>query len=110
MIGKCPHSGAIPYWSYCIWAAFHAYNWAYTALSHAIKSRHGGGGGGAAVATEVAPNWWIGGRYAASLKMKWALTVDLTCEFPEGCRATSAECVLLPCYSIVSSYDHRNAV
>lgn len=40
-----------------------------------------------ALPTQVAPGWWIGGRYAHWLeggdRKRWAATIDLTCEFPE---------------------------
>ena len=44
------------------------------------------------------PGWWIGGRFGDRLKKKWAVTIDLTCEFPEACREVTGEYLLLPCW------------
>eukprot|EP00310_Coccolithus_braarudii_P011056 CAMPEP_0183364624 /NCGR_PEP_ID=MMETSP0164_2-20130417/81078_1 /TAXON_ID=221442 /ORGANISM="Coccolithus pelagicus ssp braarudi, Strain PLY182g" /LENGTH=202 /DNA_ID=CAMNT_0025539961 /DNA_START=66 /DNA_END=674 /DNA_ORIENTATION=- len=93
LIGKSPETGQLPAWSLLVWSAFHLFNWAYTWIHHHLRKSNG-----TAVATEVVPGWWIGGRYGAALKRKWALTIDLTCEFPEGCRSTSAEYLLVPCW------------
>ena len=44
------------------------------------------------------PGWWIGGKFGDRLKKKWAVTIDLTCEFPEACREVTGEYLLLPCW------------
>jgi hypothetical protein len=46
----------------------------------------------------VCPGWWIGGCYAHKLKRKWAVTIDLTVEFPERCIGTTAHYLNLPCW------------
>mmetsp|Transcript_14638 Transcript_14638/g.31365 ORF Transcript_14638/g.31365 Transcript_14638/m.31365 type:complete len:237 (-) Transcript_14638:839-1549(-) len=93
LIGKNDVTGQVPNWSLAVWGAFHLFNWLYTSINLVFFSKHGMG-----IATEVEPGWWIGGRYCVALKKKWALTIDLTCEFPEGCRDTSTEYLLLPCW------------
>mmetsp|Transcript_609 Transcript_609/g.1911 ORF Transcript_609/g.1911 Transcript_609/m.1911 type:complete len:295 (-) Transcript_609:54-938(-) len=93
ILGKHAATGTVPLWSYLLFAGFHAPNWLYTRLQHLADQRRR-----LPAASEVAPGWWVGGRYAAELDRHWAGTVDLTCEFPEGCMASSAEYLLLPCW------------
>ena len=52
------------------------------------------------VASEVVPGWWIGGRYASRLlgNRRWAATIDLTVEFPESCRDTTDNYLLVACW------------
>ena len=80
--------GVVPLWSLVLWGAFHAPTWLYTAVHHALSSKP--------VASEVAPGWWIGGRYAARLGRKWAATVDLTAEFTEGCLGSTRDYLCIP--------------
>jgi len=91
LIGKRA-DGTLPLWSLVVWAAFHAPTWLYTRVHTMMSS--------VPVATEVHPGWWIGGRYAHWLpgKRKWALTIDLTVEFPESCYSESLRYLLLPCW------------
>lgn len=93
LIGKRP-DGRVPLWSHVVWAAFHAPTWLYTAVHTEIGVRLEG----VPVASEVAPGWWIGGRYGARLGKKWAATIDLTVEFPEGCAGSTREYLNLPCW------------
>lgn len=93
LIGKSPTTGAVPVWSYFVFFGFHAPTWLYTSLHH-LKDR----AMKVPVATEVEPGWWVGGRYAAALGKHWAGVVDITCEFPEGCAATTDQYLLLPCW------------
>ena len=94
ILGKDPNTGQVPSWSYVLWAAFFIPTYLYTAL-HAgyADKKHG-----VPVASEVDDAFWIGGRYAAQPKKKWALTIDLTVEFDEGCMDTSDEYLLLRCW------------
>eukprot|EP00929_Paragymnodinium_shiwhaense_P007772 TRINITY_DN111681_c0_g1_i1.p1 TRINITY_DN111681_c0_g1~~TRINITY_DN111681_c0_g1_i1.p1 ORF type:complete len:315 (+),score=65.66 TRINITY_DN111681_c0_g1_i1:45-947(+) len=93
MLGKDPEKGRIPLWSYVCFAGFHAPTWLYTRIQM-IKDRHSR----LAAATEVAPGWWVGGRYAAELGRHWTAVVDLTCEFPEGCADSMSQYLLCPCW------------
>jgi|EP00908_Phaeocystis_cordata_P004573 protein-tyrosine phosphatase len=93
LMGKSPQTGQVPWWSYVAFWGFHLPTWLYTDL-HTRHSVHRG----TPVATEVVPGWWIGGRYGDKLKKKWAVTIDLTCEFPEACRDVTGEYLLLPCW------------
>jgi len=93
ILGKRPTTGEVPLWSYIIYAPFHLPTWLYTYLHTEHSKRNG-----VPVASEVAAGWWIGGRYGAELGKRWAATIDLTVEFPEGCRATTDEYLLLACW------------
>merc|ERR1719473_2452579 len=93
ILGKDLMTGSIPFWSYLLFAAFFAPSWLYTWIHAAISERHG-----VPVASEVVPGWWIGGCFASRLKRRWAATIDLTCEFPEGCRETTDAYLLLRCW------------
>eukprot|EP00928_Gymnodinium_smaydae_P063166 TRINITY_DN46834_c0_g1_i1.p1 TRINITY_DN46834_c0_g1~~TRINITY_DN46834_c0_g1_i1.p1 ORF type:complete len:261 (+),score=58.35 TRINITY_DN46834_c0_g1_i1:113-895(+) len=90
LLGKCEKSGEVPLWSYIMFAGFHFPTWAYTKVT-GMKDKSLN----IAVADEVAPGWWLGGRYAGALGKKWAGIVDLTCEFPEGCVGASSDAYLL---------------
>jgi hypothetical protein len=91
ILGKRHTSGIVPLWSYMVYAPFHLPTWLYTLVHHAVSN--------IPVASEVAPGWWIGGRYARQLgNRRWACTIDLTVEFTEGCRDTSDTYLLLPCW------------
>lgn len=92
-IGKSPTTGAVPKWSYLLYFGFHFPTWMYTRLHHWKDGKMK-----VPAATEVEPGWWVGGRYAAELEKQWAGVVDMTCEFPEECRATTDEYLLLPCW------------
>lgn len=94
VIGKSAVTGQVPLWSLVVWAAFHLPTWLYTL----VHTELGDKGGGVPVASEVAPGWWLGGRYGYRLGRRWACTVDLTTEFPEGCIAHTAEYLLLACW------------
>ena len=93
LIGKDSRTGTVPMWSLILFFAFHLPTWLYTYVHTELQKRDG-----CPVASEVAPGWWIGGRYAAQLRRKWAATVDLTVEFPEGCMATTEAYMLVPCW------------
>jgi len=93
MLGKDPGTGAVPLWSYFLFLGFHGPTWLYTRL-HQLKDKRFR----VAVANEVEPGWWVGGRYAAELGRCWSGTVDLTCEFPEGCAGKTERYLLLPCW------------
>ena len=91
LIGKSAKTGQVPWWSYVIFWGFHLPTWLYTDLHtrHSVST-------GTPVATEVVPGWWIGGRFGDRLKKKWAVTIDLTCEFPEACREVTGPSALPP--------------
>jgi len=91
MCGVCCRQ--IPVWSFLVWPAFHGLNFVYTTV-HSLLVHSAG----SALSSEIAPGWWIGGRYAHYLKKKWALTIDLTCEFAEPCKETSLEYLLIRCW------------
>eukprot|EP00440_Ansanella_granifera_P045189 gb/GFBE01048971.1/.p1 GENE.gb/GFBE01048971.1/~~gb/GFBE01048971.1/.p1 ORF type:complete len:292 (+),score=32.22 gb/GFBE01048971.1/:1-876(+) len=92
-LGKDPERGTIPLWSYVVFFGFHGPTWLYTSWSRRLDRIHE-----VPVASEVEPGWWIGGRYAAELGREFAGTVDLTCEFPEGCITMTEQYLLLPCW------------
>lgn len=92
-VGKSPKTGCVPKWSYLLYFGFHFPTWLYTRLHHWKDAKMK-----VPVATEVEPGWWVGGRYAAELGKSWAGVLDMTCEFPEGCRATTDQYLLLPCW------------
>ena len=60
IIGKDSQSGAVPAWSYVVWFAFHSLNYAYTLVHNQISS--------VPAASEVMPGWWLGGRYAHTMR------------------------------------------
>eukprot|EP00933_Yihiella_yeosuensis_P038128 TRINITY_DN32087_c0_g1_i1.p1 TRINITY_DN32087_c0_g1~~TRINITY_DN32087_c0_g1_i1.p1 ORF type:complete len:295 (-),score=40.06 TRINITY_DN32087_c0_g1_i1:96-980(-) len=93
LLGKDPRNGRVPLWSYGIFMGFHVPTWLYTRLHH-LKDRLYK----VPPATEVEPGWWVGGRYGAELEKQWAGTIDLTCEFPEGCAKTTEQYLLVPCW------------
>lgn len=95
VIGKDHSTGKVPLWSYAVWWPFHLPTWLYTFVHTWHSERHG-----VPVASEVVPGWWLGGRYANRLRRSqpWAGTVDLTVEFDEGCRDSTAEYLLLACW------------
>jgi len=93
MLGKDKETGVVPLWSYLLYPGFHFPTWLYTRI-HRMKDR----AKGIEVATEVAPGWYVGGRYGVELDIQWSGTVDLTCEFPEGCRANTEQYLLLRCW------------
>jgi len=96
VLGKSDVTGTVPWWSYVAWWPFHGFNWLYTFV-HTISSERRG----VPVATEVVPGWWVGGRYAHWLpgrRQQWAATIDLTCEFPEGCIDSTSRYLLLRCW------------
>eukprot|EP00933_Yihiella_yeosuensis_P038155 TRINITY_DN32108_c0_g1_i1.p1 TRINITY_DN32108_c0_g1~~TRINITY_DN32108_c0_g1_i1.p1 ORF type:complete len:253 (+),score=38.95 TRINITY_DN32108_c0_g1_i1:82-840(+) len=80
-LGKDVVTGAIPAWSYFCFFTFHIPTFLYTKVQR-IRDR----GIGVEPADEVAPGWWVGGRYASELGKTWAGNIDLTCEFPELCK------------------------
>mmetsp|Transcript_126412 Transcript_126412/g.393427 ORF Transcript_126412/g.393427 Transcript_126412/m.393427 type:complete len:252 (-) Transcript_126412:108-863(-) len=103
ILGKDEVTGEVPAWSYILFAGFHFPTWLYTRIRH-LHDRFLG----IAAADEVAPGWWLGGRYGGELGRRWAGIVDLTCEFPEGC----APCVhgaylLLRCWDGVPPTAHQ---
>ena len=56
------------------------------------------------VATEVAPGWWLGGRYSHHLGLKWSGVLDCTCEFPE---MAACEAPTPPAVGSESEFDAR---
>lgn len=93
ILGKDAKQGGMPRWSYFVFLGFHAPSFLYTSWQHATdKFRK------IPAANEVEPGWWIGGRYAVELGKTWSGIVDLTCEFPEGCRTSTQEYLLIPCW------------
>mmetsp|Transcript_101768 Transcript_101768/g.287017 ORF Transcript_101768/g.287017 Transcript_101768/m.287017 type:complete len:299 (+) Transcript_101768:151-1047(+) len=93
LLGKDPLTGSMPLWSYFALAGFHLPTWLYTRLHHWKDCARG-----VPSASEVEDGWWVGGRYAYELGKQWAGTVDLTCEFPEGCAKTTERYLLLRCW------------
>jgi len=93
ILGKDPINGTVPLWSMVIFAAFHLPTWIYTYV-HTYHSKHKG----VPVASEVASGWWIGGTYSNELAKRWAAVIDLTVEFPERCRETTDEYLLVACW------------
>lgn len=95
VLGKSPVTGRVPWWSYVVWWPFHGLTWLYTYL-HTLESERRG----VPVASEVAPGWWVGGRYARWMpgRRQWAATIDLTCEFPENCMDSTTRYLLLRCW------------
>lgn len=90
VLGKDGATGEVPAWSYLLFAGFHLPTWLYTRMRH-LQDRLLG----VAPADEVAPGWWLGGRYGGELGRRWAGVVDLTCEFPEGCAMATPDAYLL---------------
>lgn len=90
IIGKDEVTGEVPAWSYALFAGFHFPTWLYTKIQRISDKAKG-----IAVADEVAPGWWIGGRYGHELGRTWAGIIDLTCEFPESCKGRSLDSYLL---------------
>ena len=94
LLGKSHTTGVVPTWSLMLFSVFHAPTWLYTWVHTKLQKRKG-----CPVASEVAPGWWIGGRYACELRgRQWAATIDLTTEFPELCMSTSQQYLLIPCW------------
>mmetsp|Transcript_32801 Transcript_32801/g.104504 ORF Transcript_32801/g.104504 Transcript_32801/m.104504 type:complete len:255 (+) Transcript_32801:89-853(+) len=95
ILGKQRAAGVVPWWSYLVWAPFHSFTYLYTYFHTLHSEAHG-----TPVATEVAPGWWIGGRYAhwRMPERRWAATIDLTCEFPEGSIRNTSNYLLTPCW------------
>ena len=48
------------------------------------------------VATEVQPNWWVGGCYGHELDVDWGAVIDLTVEFPESTITRTKSYLSLP--------------
>eukprot|EP00927_Polykrikos_kofoidii_P044184 TRINITY_DN38220_c0_g1_i1.p1 TRINITY_DN38220_c0_g1~~TRINITY_DN38220_c0_g1_i1.p1 ORF type:complete len:304 (+),score=26.76 TRINITY_DN38220_c0_g1_i1:180-1091(+) len=93
LLGKNPATGAVPLWSYVVFIGFHGPTWLYTWVQ-----RRRDRSSGVPPASEVERGWFVGGRFAEELGWHWAGIVDLTCEFPEGCAASTDEYLLLPCW------------
>mmetsp|Transcript_48613 Transcript_48613/g.104714 ORF Transcript_48613/g.104714 Transcript_48613/m.104714 type:complete len:258 (+) Transcript_48613:163-936(+) len=90
LLGKDEKTGQVPLWSYVVFVGFHFPTWLYTALQ-ARKDRFLG----IHVADEVAPGFWLGGRYGNELGRTWDGIIDLTCEFPEKARGATPDSYLL---------------
>jgi len=75
ILGKQRAAGVVPWWSYLVWAPFHSFTYLYTYFHTLHSEAHG-----TPVATEVAPGWWIGGRYAhwRMPERRWRRPLDLT--------------------------------
>jgi len=93
ILGKDAKTGQIPLWSYLLFPGFFIPTFCYTRISRIDDGKKG-----VPVATEVHPGWFLGGRYGDELGRKWAGTIDLTCEFPEGCANSTERYMLLPCW------------
>lgn len=89
MLGK-DASGQVPWWSYVCFVGFHFPTWLYTRVHRLMDEFKG-----INAADEVAPGWWVGGRYGHTLGRTWAGVVDLTCEFPETCCLLDADSYML---------------
>lgn len=90
ILGKDADSGQVPWWSYVLFVGFHFPTWLYTKVHRLMDGVHG-----VNVADEVAPGWWVGGRYGHELGKTWSGIIDLTCEFPESARSLDADSYLL---------------
>jgi len=95
ILGKDESTGAVPAWSYVLFAPFHLPTFLYTAASRQRDVVTG-----VSVADEVAAGWWLGGRYASELRRQWSGIIDLTCEFPERCAGSEGpgSYLLLRCW------------
>lgn len=93
ILGKDASTGAIPIWSFVLWPGFHLPTRFFTKISKLCDKQKG-----VTVADEVEPGWWVGGRYGVELGRRWAGTIDLTCEFPESCSATTDKYLLVRCW------------
>jgi len=103
ILGKDEVTGEVPAWSYVLFVGFHFPTWLYTKV-HSIKDRLTG----VPVAHEVAPGWWVGGRYGDQLGRAWAGVVDLTCEFPERCKLSAPDSYhLLRCWDGVPPHPEQ---
>ena len=89
LLGKNRKTGQIPTWSYIVFFPFHFPSIIYTYIhtltgTHTITKEDGEQITEVVpVASEVQPNWWIGGCHAHELDKDWAGVIDLTTEFPE---------------------------
>lgn len=116
MVGKRKTTGKVPLWSFVVFWPFHCTNYAYLYLSKytfRLKVEN---------ATEILPNWWIGGCFAYTVEADigaWYAVVDLTTEFPERCstkrylniptwdgNAPSAENIEKAALHIVKNVEH----
>jgi hypothetical protein len=80
IIGKDRKTGQIPAWSWAVWWPFHLLNRILAKL--AARRR------GVEPATEVFPNFYVGGWHSFELNgIKWVAVVDLCCELPERCKS-----------------------
>merc|ERR1719469_94422 len=93
LLGKCPKTGYVPFWSYVLYFPFHFLNWFYTTVHYSMDQREGKK---VPAATEVQPGWFVGGRYSDELNMKWGGVIDLTSEFPEACINHTNAYLLIP--------------
>jgi protein-tyrosine phosphatase len=84
VIGKDTKTGQIPTWSFFVWWPFHAMN----RILAKLASRRNG----VEPATEVYPNFYVGGWHSFELGIKWAAVVDLCCELPERCETEQYVC------------------
>jgi len=102
LIGKDPSTGAIPLWSYVVFAPFHLPTMAYTHFhtSHGTQTFSKENGSSkkehVPVASLVQPGWFVGGCYAHQLNKEWACVIDLTVEFPESCISRTKEYLSVP--------------
>ena len=79
LLGKDAVTGKAPWYRALPWAGFLLPTWLYTYV-HTLVGR-------VDTATEVAPGWWLGGRYAdraPGRPERWAGVLDLTVELPGG--------------------------
>ena len=93
ILGKDCNTGVVPRWSLILFFAFHLPTYLYTWVHTEHSKRNG-----VPVASEVAPGWWIGGRFSHELGKTWAAVIDLTVEFPESCRDVTDEYMLVACW------------
>ena len=93
LLGKDAVTGKAPWYRALPWAGFLLPTWLYTYV-HTLVGR-------VDTATEVAPGWWLGGRYAdraPGRPERWAGVLDLTVELPERCLDLCDDYLLVRCW------------
>jgi len=73
ILGKDQKSGNIPRWSYILFFTYYIPTYTSTWLANNRK--------GAEAATEVYPGYYIGGCNSYQVQKRWAVVVDLCCEW-----------------------------
>eukprot|EP00629_Pelagomonadales_sp_RCC1024_P006966 CAMPEP_0119270600 /NCGR_PEP_ID=MMETSP1329-20130426/7539_1 /TAXON_ID=114041 /ORGANISM="Genus nov. species nov., Strain RCC1024" /LENGTH=233 /DNA_ID=CAMNT_0007270625 /DNA_START=210 /DNA_END=908 /DNA_ORIENTATION=+ len=96
LLGKSAKTGRSPWPYYVAWAGFVVPTWLYTKIHTSLGATRG-----VPEASEVAPGWWLGGRYAdvaPGRPARWAGVLDLTCELPERCLDLTDDYKLVACW------------